>query len=101
MNTTSPPPQTALDELLRRNPTIDPALLAQVRRDAEMLRQFGLLSTEPAEAIRPFTRRPQEPNARAPVSGWAAARSIQFTKVEQPSPTCSRKPPKHSEYAEP
>lgn len=81
MNTTSTPAQTALDELLRRNPAIDPELLAQARRTAELLRQLGLLSTEPTEAIRPFTRRRQEPKKPAPVSNWAAARGIQFTKA--------------------
>ncbi len=50
------PSLTALDELLRRNPVIDPELLAQARQAAEFLRKLGLLSTEPTEVIRPFTR---------------------------------------------
>jgi len=81
MNIASTLLRTALDELLRRNPTIDPGLLDQVKRATEMLRQLGLLSTEPTEAIRPFTRRHPEPTERARVSNWAAAQGIQFPKV--------------------
>jgi len=60
MSTASTPSQTAMHELLRRNPAINPELLAQVKQATELLRQLGLLSTEPTEAIRLFTRRHQE-----------------------------------------
>jgi hypothetical protein len=81
MKTASTSLQTALDELVRRNPAIDTELLDQARRAAELLRQLGLLSTEPTEAIRPFTRRRQERSEPTCVSNWAATHGIQFTKA--------------------
>jgi hypothetical protein len=53
-----PTKETALDELLRQIPCVDPATLEQVRQATDFLRKLGLLSTEPAEIIRPFQRKP-------------------------------------------
>ena len=70
MNPTEPPKMTALDELLRRA-TIDSRVLEIARNAGEMLRRLGLLSTEPAEAIRPFRRRPASLPKQSGVAGWA------------------------------
>lgn len=80
MNTSPIPSLTALDELLRRNPAIDPDFLAQARQAAEFLRRLGLLSTEPTEALRPFTRRRPKPVEPTSASNWISAPGIRFTK---------------------
>ncbi|MBL8798333.1 MAG: hypothetical protein JNM56_30845 [Planctomycetia bacterium] len=82
MNTTPTLSQTAFDELLRRNPAIDPELLTQVQQATALLRQLGLLSTEPTEAIRPFGRRCRETAERPKFSNWpSTARNIQLNKL--------------------
>lgn len=77
MNTT-PERETALDELLRRIPSVDPAILKQVREVTELLRKMGLLSTEPAEVIRPFQRKPLPKSTSA--IRWGAKTDIQFSE---------------------
>jgi hypothetical protein len=82
MNNKASSQLTALDELVCRNPAIESAKLAQARQAAELLRKLGLLSTEPATAIRPFTRRRPVPSGPAGENNWAAAAGIQFTKLD-------------------
>jgi hypothetical protein len=78
---TDKPPETALEELLRRTPGVDPAVLAQARQAAEMLQKLGLLTTEPTEAFRPFTRRPHTSAKPPSVGNWKTQQSVQFNQV--------------------
>jgi hypothetical protein len=79
METTCKKP-SALDELVRQVPNIDPNVLAEARQAAELLRKLGLLSTEPVEAVRPFNRQLGEATEPKPPNNWAKLTGIQFTK---------------------
>ena len=80
MNTPLSIRPTALDALEARVPGLNPDELLKAKQAADLLRSLGLLSTEPAEAIRPFKRRPINPTPTN-VLGGPRNSGIDFARV--------------------
>jgi hypothetical protein len=81
MNALPQPKPTALDELLRLTPEIDPGVLDATRQATELARKLGLLSTSPAEVLSPFARRVVKIPGAQPQTTWATTSDITFDKV--------------------